>query len=162
MLFERLSGDRDFEYAMIDGTIVRVHQQGTGARGGTHRQAIGRSRGGLTTKIVAPVDALGNLARFVLLPRQTYDLFGVKSLIQDVEFNMFLSDKVFDADRLRAELNERRAEAVIPPKSTRKQKIDCDFHAYRWRHLVENSFCSLKTFRRIAQDTRNRRELSRH
>jgi transposase len=33
-LFERLSGDRDFEYAMIDGTIVRVHQQGTGARGG--------------------------------------------------------------------------------------------------------------------------------
>ena len=34
MLFERLSGDRDFEYAMIDGTIVRVHQQGTGARGG--------------------------------------------------------------------------------------------------------------------------------
>lgn len=34
LLFERLSGDRDFEYAMIDGTIVRVHQQGTGARGG--------------------------------------------------------------------------------------------------------------------------------
>jgi transposase len=34
VLFERLSGDRDFEYAMIDGTIIRVHQQGTGARGG--------------------------------------------------------------------------------------------------------------------------------
>ena len=34
LLFEQLSGDRDFEYAMIDGTIVRVHQQGTGARGG--------------------------------------------------------------------------------------------------------------------------------
>ena len=34
MLFERLSGDRDFQYAMIDGTFVRVHQQGTGARGG--------------------------------------------------------------------------------------------------------------------------------
>jgi hypothetical protein len=42
---------------MIDGTIVRVHQQGTGARGGAHRRAIGRSRGGLTTKIVALVDA---------------------------------------------------------------------------------------------------------
>jgi transposase len=34
ILFERLSGEPDFEYAMIDGTIVRVHQQGTGARGG--------------------------------------------------------------------------------------------------------------------------------
>lgn len=33
-IFERLSGDPDFEYAIIDGTIVRVHQQGTGARGG--------------------------------------------------------------------------------------------------------------------------------
>jgi transposase len=33
ILFEQLSGDPDFEYAMIDGTIVRVHQQGTGARG---------------------------------------------------------------------------------------------------------------------------------
>lgn len=33
-VFNSLSGDPDFEYAIIDGTIVRVHQQGTGARGG--------------------------------------------------------------------------------------------------------------------------------
>ena len=33
-LFKMLSGDRDFEYALIDGTIVRVHQHGTGAKGG--------------------------------------------------------------------------------------------------------------------------------
>ena len=39
---------------------------------------------------------------------------------------------------------------MIPRKSNRKQNIDCDFHACRWRHLVENFFCSLKTFRRIA------------
>ena len=55
----------DSEYLMIDGTIIRVHQQGTGATGRTHRQPIGRSRGGLTTKIVALVDALGNLACFI-------------------------------------------------------------------------------------------------
>jgi hypothetical protein len=36
--------------------------------GGTQNQAIGRSRGGLTTKIVATADALGSLVRFVLLP----------------------------------------------------------------------------------------------
>jgi transposase len=69
-IFTALSGDPDFEYALVDGTIVRVHQHGAGAKGGTHTQAIGRSRGGLTTKIVALVDALGNLARFVLLPGQ--------------------------------------------------------------------------------------------
>jgi hypothetical protein len=61
--FKVLSGDPDFEYALIDGTIVRVHQHGTGAKGDSNH-AIGRSRGGLTTKIVALVDALGNLARF--------------------------------------------------------------------------------------------------
>jgi hypothetical protein len=70
-VFAALSDDADFEYVIIDGTIVRVHQHGTGAKGGTHNQAIGCSRGGLTTKIVALVDALGNLVRFVLLPDTT-------------------------------------------------------------------------------------------
>jgi transposase len=96
------------------------------------------------------VDALGNLARFVLVPGQTHDLVGVKPLIEDVEFEMFLGDKAFDANWLRTELDERVAIAMNPPKSNRKQKINCDFHPYRWRHLVENFFCNLKTFRRIA------------
>ena len=55
-MFEALAADADFEYVIVDGTIVRVHQHGSGARGGTRTQAIGRSRGGLT--IVALVDAL--------------------------------------------------------------------------------------------------------
>ena len=104
----------------------------------------------MTIKIVALIDALGNLVRFVLLPGQSHDLAGVRPLIQDVEFDMFLGDKAFDADWLRAELSDRGAAVVIPPKSDRTQKIDCDFHAYRWRHLVENYFCKLKAFRRIA------------
>ncbi len=60
----------DFEYVPIDGTVVKVHRHGTGAKG-TQNQAIGKSRGGLTTKttkLVALVDARGNIARFVLLP----------------------------------------------------------------------------------------------
>ena len=68
-IFEALSDEADFEYVIVDGTIVRLHQHGTGAKGGTRSQAIGRSRGGLT--IVALVDALGNLVRFVLLPDTT-------------------------------------------------------------------------------------------
>jgi hypothetical protein len=47
------------------------------------------------------VDALGNLVRFILLPGQSHDLVGVKPLIEDVEFAMFLGDKAFDADWLR-------------------------------------------------------------
>jgi transposase len=149
-IFTELSGDPDFEYALIDGTIVRVHQHGTGAQGGTKNQAIGRSRGGLTTKIVALVDALGTLARVVLLPGQRHDSVGVEPLITGVEFDALIADKAFDIDWIRAELNERGAMAVSPPKTDRARPIPCDFARYRWRHLVENFFCNLKQFRRIA------------
>ena len=149
-IFGVLSGEPDFEYAMIDGTIVTAHQKASGAKGGTEHQAIGRSRGGLTTRIVALVDALGNLVGFVLLPGQRHDIVGVAPLIAGVSFDALLGDKAFDADWLRADLDERGAIAVIPPKSNRKVIIDYDKAMYRWRHLVENSFAKLKEVRSIA------------
>src|SRR4051812_1797873 len=91
-IFGCLSDEPDFEYAMIDGTIVTAHQKASGARGGTQNQAIGRSRGGLTTKIVALVDALGTLVRFILLPGQRYHSLGVRPLIEDVAFGALLGD----------------------------------------------------------------------
>ena len=99
---------------------------------------------------MALVDALGNLARFVLLPGQRHDSIGVEPLIKGVEFGALLGDKAFDIDWIRAELNDRGASAVIPSKADRAQRIPCDFEMYRWRHLVENFFCTLKAFRRIA------------
>ena len=104
----------------------------------------------MTTKIVALVDGLGNLARFVLLPGQRHDMVGVEPLIRDVRFDALLGDKAFDADWLRAELNQRGASAVIPPRSNRKQQIDYDKEMYKWRHLVENYFAKIKEFRGIA------------
>jgi transposase len=99
---------------------------------------------------VALVDALGNLSRFVLLPGNRHDSIGVPPLIAGLDFEALLGDKAFDNDWLRAELDERGATAVIPPKADRTRPIACDFDMYRWRHLVENFFCSLKAFRRIA------------
>ncbi len=96
------------------------------------------------------MDALGNLARFVLLPGQRHDTIGVAPLIQDVHFDALLGDKAFDVDWLRAELNQRGATAVIPPKANRKQQIAYDKDMYRWRHLVENYFAKIKEFRGIA------------
>ena len=54
----------------------------------------------MTTKIVALVDALGNLANFVLLPGQAHDMKGVEPLIDGVAFDALLADKAFDADWL--------------------------------------------------------------
>jgi transposase len=104
----------------------------------------------LTSKIVALVDALGNLSRFLLLPGQRHDSIGVAPLITGIDFDALLADKAFDIDWIRAELDQRGAMAVIPPKADRARVIPCDFAIYKWRHLVENFFCNLKQFRRIA------------
>ena len=96
------------------------------------------------------VDALGNLARFVLLPGQRHDSVGVEPLLNGVEIGALIGDKGFDNDWLRRELDERGALAVIPPKANRKRNITCDFVMYGWRHLVENFFCAIKNYRRIA------------
>jgi len=104
----------------------------------------------LTSKIVALVDGLGNLARFVLLPGQRHDSVGAEPLIAGIEIGALIGDKGFDNDWLRRELDDRGAVAVIPPKANRKTVIPCDFAMYRWRHLIENFFCDLKQYRRVA------------
>lgn len=99
---------------------------------------------------MALVDALGNLARFVLLPGQAHDLKGVPPLIDGVDFDAMLADKAFDADWLLEDLDERGAAAVIPPKSNRVVQRIFDKAMYAWRHLVENYFAKIKEFRGIA------------
>jgi transposase len=99
---------------------------------------------------MALVDALGQLIRFVLLPGQRHDSIGVEPLIAGLDFEAFIADKAFDNNRLRATLNERGAAAVIPSKADRTQPIPYDVEMYKWRHLIENFFCHLKAFRRIA------------
>jgi transposase len=88
--------------------------------------------------------------RFVLLPGQRHDTVGVAPLIEGIAFGALLGDKAFDVDWLRAELEDRGAVAVIPPKANRKAIIPCDRAMYRWRHLIENTFAKLKEFRAIA------------
>jgi len=90
------------------------------------------------------------LVRFVLLPGQHHDLVGVRPLIEGVAFGALLGDKAFDADWLRADLDDRGAAAVIPPKVNRKTIISFDHDMYRWRHLIENTFAKLKEFRAVA------------
>src|SRR3954454_24755232 len=153
-VFERvfgcLSDEPDFEYALIDGTIVTAHQKASGARGGTENQAIGRSRGGLTTKILALADALGTLVRFVLLPGQRFDTVGVSPLIDGLAFGALIGDTAFDSNDIVADLNERGAKAVIAQHPRRTTPLDIDREMYKWRHLIENFFCKLKEFKRIA------------
>ncbi len=104
----------------------------------------------MTTKILAMVDALGNLIDFKLMPGQRNDICGVEPLIKDKEFGALLADKAFDADWLIRDLDARGSKAVIPPRANRSRQRDHDQAMYQWRHLIENFFCRLKEFKKIA------------
>lgn len=95
-------------------------------------------------------DALGNLVRFVLLPGQRHDTVGVAPLIKDVEFAGLIADKAFDANWIIAELTRRGAKVVISQMPGRKAPLEIDREVYKWRHLIENFFCKLKEFKRVA------------
>ncbi len=146
-VFKALRDDPDFEYVLIDGTLVRVHQHGTGAKGdskSSHRPLAWRPD--------YQNHGLGRRPRQSrsLLPGQRHDSIGVEPLITGLDFEALIGDKAFDNNWLRANLNERGAAAVIPSKADRAGRIPHDAEMYKWRHLVENFFCHLKAFRRIA------------
>ena len=104
----------------------------------------------MTTKILALTDALGNLVRFVLLPGHRYETIGVAPLITDIEFGGLIADKAFDASWIIENMNERGAKIVISQHPRRSQPLAIDKDIYKWRHLIENFFCKLKEFKRIA------------
>lgn len=93
---------------------------------------------------------MGNLVRFVLLPGNRHDTIGVAPLIAGIEFHALLGDKAFDANWMIEELNQRGAKIVISQMPQRASPIDIDLEMYKWRHPIENFFCKLKEFKRIA------------
>lgn len=117
---------------------------------GSDDEAIGRSRGGPSTKINAVVDAHGNPLRFILTAGNVHDSKQSEALIEGFDFDKLLADKGYDSDRFRAVISAAGAEAVIPSIASRSQPIPYDKHTYKERNLVERFFCRIKQFRRIA------------
>ena len=120
------------------------------ARKKNGNQALGRSRGGLSTTIHAAVDALGNPLRCFLSGGQAADITYAKPLIEGFDAQAVLADKACDADDLLACLAQRGIEAVIPPKLNRVEQREFDEHVYKDRNLVERFFNKIKQFRRVA------------
>jgi len=112
---------------------------------------MGRSRGGLTSKIHALVDAEGRPVTLRLTAGQVADCKQAEVLIDCLgEGDILLADKGYDSDAIRAKAKERKAWANIPPKANRKRSFAFSAWLYRQRNLVERFFCKLKQFRRVA------------
>ena len=122
-----------------------------GRKKGEQNQAIGRSRGGRNTKIHAIADAKGRLLSILLTGGQAHDCPPAQRLIRRTKAaRKMLGDRAYDSAELRQWLGERGTKPVVPNKSNRKQPFRFDRKSYKQRHRIENAFCRLKDFRRIA------------
>ena len=88
--------------------------------------------------------------RFVLQPGQRFDTVGMPPLIDGLAFGALIADTAFDSNAILADRDARGAKAVIAQHPRRTTPRDIDGEMYRWRHLIENFFCKLKEFKRIA------------
>lgn len=142
--------DPDLEWVSIDSTSVKTHPCATGYyKGGSEEQGIGRSKGGLTSKIHVLADALGNGLKFIIGPGNENDIMKANALIQDIQNAAILGDKGYDADDFRATIKNQNCEPVIPGRSNRIIMIEYDKDLYKGRHVIENFFAKIKNFRRI-------------
>jgi transposase len=112
---------------------------------------VGRSRGGLTTKIHARVDAQGRPVRLLISPGNEHDVTAAEALLDGLERRaIVIADKGYDADRVRSCIRSQGAIPNIPNRSNRKKKFRWKKAIYRQRNHVERFFNKLKQFRRIA------------
>jgi len=150
-LFKKLVSEPDTEWEFIDGSYVKAHQHSAGASG-ADSQAIGKSRAGNTTKIHLAVDSYGLPIEFTVTGGEIHDSTAASELIEPLPLSKaVVADKGYDSEKIRKQIEDRGAVAVIPRRSNSVVgNADMDWSLYRHRHLVENAFARLKHFRGLA------------
>jgi transposase len=112
---------------------------------------MGRSRGGLTTKIHALVDASGLPILLKLTPGQAHDGRSAAGMLDDIgPGQTLLADRAYDSNALREAISERGAFANIKPMTRRKEVPVFSPFLYRERNRVERFFNKIKHFRAVA------------
>ena len=111
---------------------------------------MGTSRGGLSTKIHAAVDTLGNPVRRILTPGQASEYGTAPAWLAGFSPKAVIADTGCDSAALKCSIRAMGAEPVIPPRKNRMDDIEIDWHRDKDRHLVERFFQNIKAFRRIA------------
>jgi len=112
---------------------------------------MGRSRGGLTTKIHALVDANGLPIALKLTAGQAHDGRSAIDMLDTLgDGDVLLADRAYDSDALRIKMAARGAWANIKPMPNRRRRPTFSAFLYRYRNLVERFFSKLKQFRAVA------------
>ncbi len=141
------------EAVSMDSTIVKVHPDGTGARKTNGPQAIGKSRGGWTTKIHMVAADARTAVMFSLSPGQSHDAREGRDLLFQIPLPLepvaLLMDKAYEGDETRQLAMTLGYTPAVPPKGNRVEPWEYDKALYKRRNEVERLFRRLKGFRRI-------------
>lgn len=150
-IFRELKSEPDTEWEFFDGSYIRAHQHSAGAAS-SEPQAIGKSRGGNTTKIHLAVDSFGLPIVFKITGGEIHDCTAAPELIEELPpAEAMVGDKGYDSERIRELIKSKGAKPVIPRKENSVVgNGDMDWCLYKYRHLVENAFARLKQYRAVA------------
>ncbi len=121
-------------------------------KGGIQRNALGRSRGGFSTKINARTNADGLPIGIVITSGQAHDVTAYRALMEEVDCDpeRMLADKGYDSDAVRQDIRNRGGEPMIPTTANRKAQVVVDKAIYSLRNRIERFFNRLKNSRRVA------------
>jgi transposase len=135
----------------VDSTHVKVHADGCNPVGGQARQAMGRTKGGLNTKIHAVVNAHSRAIVIALSSGNEADISLAQELTECLpENSTLIGDKAYDSSTLRQTAATNGVNTCIPGRANRTTTVPFSAKLYRRRHRVENFFQRIKRYRRVA------------
>ncbi len=155
-------GQVDWSVHFVDSTIVRAHQHAAGARGGQAGEALGRSRGGFSTKLHVRADRWGNPLVLLLTAGERHDQTVFTALMEHGDIKRsgkgrprrrprrVVGDKGYSSRRIRTWLRHHGIRHTIPHKRNECNRGPFDRAVYRERNRVERLMNRLKQFRRVA------------
>lgn len=156
VLLELAAEGQDVETLMIDTTHLKARRSASSLRGhegawGGRGRLIGRTKGGLNSKLHIVADARSCPIRMFLPAGQTSDYIRARAMLSSLPFaKVLLADRAYDADWLRWALADSGIQPRIPNRKGRKTAVAHNPVLCRQRHRIENAFGRFKDWRRIA------------
>jgi len=121
-----------------------------GQKGGCGR-LIGRTKGGMNTKLHAVTDSVGRPIRLFITAGQVSDYIGARALCGSLPaVDWLIADRGYDADWFREALRDKGIRPCIPGRTSRGKAVRYDKRRYKRRNRIEIMFGRLKDWRRIA------------
>lgn len=133
----------------LDATHVKLHQDAANPAQGQCLQAMGRTRGGLNTKVTALVDGRGRAIQVRIDSGPRPDVEVAEEMVPPAG-KCLVADKGYDSDHLREHFRKQQVSTSIAPRITRKNRVPFNRAYYRLRHRVENFFQRMKRFRALS------------